>query len=284
MNRSQVLKKMHSIHNLPTLPMIALEVNRLLQDFDSPMDQLLDMLTKDQTLALKILRLVNSSFYGFKSKVKSLGHAITLLGYNTVRNAIITVAVIDTLSLKKALPEFQIDAFWIHAIRVAVLSRYLGAKTRLAAPEDGFTAGLLHDVGKVVMVDFFPVDLIAVLREAMDNGLSFYEAELKLGNCPHNLIGGWLAQRWMLPDSLRQAVQHHHGASDQVACSPLAVIVNTADNLAHMMNAEKGYQLRLDRQPEALRTAIVDALKNEGRWLVQVKQEMDAACSFFNKG
>lgn len=283
MNRSQVLKKMRSINNLPTLPVIALEVNRLLQDFDSPLEQLVELLSKDQALAVKILRLVNSSFYGFKSKVKTLGHAVTLLGYNTVRNAVITVSVIDSLALKTALPGFEINAFWIHAIRVAVLSRYLGIKTRLAASEDAFTAGLLHDIGKVVLADHFPDDLIAVLHEVAANGLPFYDAELKLGSCPHSLIGGWLAQQWMLPDCLRQAVQFHHSTSDQ-ARSPLVVIVATANCLAHMIDAESHYRLQLDRKPEILRTAIADALRCESRWFTEVKQEVDAACAFFKKG
>ncbi|RJQ80080.1 MAG: HDOD domain-containing protein [Desulfobacteraceae bacterium] len=284
MNRDQVLKKMRSINNLPTLPIIALEVNRLLQDFDSPLEQLVDLLSKDQSLVLKILRLVNSSFYGFKSKVKSVGHAVTLLGYNTVRNAVITVTVIDTLALKKELPEFKIEAFWKHAIQVAVLSRYLGVKTRLALPEDAFTAGLLHDIGKVVLADFFPAELIAILRAAGQDGLAFYDAELKLCSCPHNLIGAYLAQQWMLPETLNQAIQYHHSASEQASRSSLVVVVNTANNLAHMMNGEKGYQLQLDRKPEVIRAVIAEALKSGVNWYSEVKKEVDAVWSFLNKG
>lgn len=286
MNRSQLLKKMQSINNLPTIPIIALEVNRLLKDFESPVDELVQLLEKDQSLVVKILRLVNSSFYGFKSKVKSLRHSVTLLGYNTVRNAVVTVTVIDALSLKKELKGFEIGAFWRHSIQVAAMSRYLAAKTRLAACEDAFTAGLLHDIGKVVLASFFSDELARILSTAADQQTTFFDAEHKLDCTPHTLIGSYLAQRWMLPEDLANSIQYHHSDVNRSSQSQLIALVNIGNRLVHMMAGDAGYSLNPDHQQEGESSlhAIMNCMKNETNWLPQVKKDMDAACEFFSKG
>lgn len=287
MNRDQLLKKMKSINNLPTLPTIALEVNRLLQDCDTPIDQLTALIEKDQSLVVKILRLVNSSFYGFRSRVNNMRHAVTLLGFNTVRNAVVTVSIIDTLNLGKALKGFDIDGFWRHAIQVAVISRYIAAKSRLAPSEDAFTAGLVHDMGKVILASFFQEDLARIVEEMNNNPkLTFVEAEEKLDSCPHNLVGSYLAQRWLLPDALIKTIQYHHSRVDRSSQTRLISIVDVGNRLAHMMKGDPGYRLR----PETLQEnendtlAIVNCLKDQNDWLPALKKEMDAASHFFIKG
>jgi HD-like signal output (HDOD) protein len=149
-----MVAKIEKINNLPTLPSIALAVNKRLKDYDAPMEDLVALLEKDQSMVMKILRLVNSSFFGLKSTVKSVGHAVTLLGYNTVQNAVVTVSVIESLTLKNKIQDFEIDDFWKHSISVAVMSKFIAAHTRLASPEDAFTSGLLHDIGKIIWANF----------------------------------------------------------------------------------------------------------------------------------
>lgn len=284
MNRADLLHKLKSISNLPTLPVIVTEVNRLLIDYDSPLEQLAGLLEKDQILAIKLLRLVNSSFYGLRSKVKSLRHAVTLMGYNTVRNAIVSVAVMDTLALKNELDGFEIESFWRHSISVAVMSRHLALKTHLSPADDAFTAGLLHDIGKVVLANFFPETLLMILQEAKSRQLSFFDSELELNSCTHSLIGSYLAERWLLPEMLTRAIKYHHVGHGRLPVSNLVILVDLADALAHMLARDGAYHLNLDKLPHDIQPTISVALNNGQNWLLRVRHDIAQACDFFNKG
>lgn len=283
MSKSQMKAKLKSIQKLPTLPVIAMEVNRLLMDHNSSISDLVDLLEKDPALVMKILRLVNSSFYGFKSRVNSLQHAITLLGYNTIRNAVVTVAVMDTLLLKKELNGFEIDSFWQHAIGVAVVSRTLALKIRVVPTEDAFIAGLLHDIGKVVLANFFPSELANILAMANEEKHIFYEAEKAMDAWPHSHIGSYLAQSWMLPDALVQTIKYHHSSSKQIVSSDMIMVVNVANRLVHMMAGHNNYHLDLDCHSPSYEKILTEAFNGGKQWYTDVRQEMDDACQFFEK-
>ncbi|MBT8340721.1 MAG: HDOD domain-containing protein [Desulfatitalea sp.] len=284
MNRSQMQAKLQAVNNLPTLPVIAMEVNRLLMDAESPIDELLVLLERDPTLVMRILRLVNSSFYGFKSKVNNLRHAVTLLGYNTVRNAVVTVAVMDTLSLQKSIPGFNIDTFWTHAIETAVTSRYLAQQTGLVSADDAFIAGLLHDIGKVLLANFFPDTLVRLLDNIQNNGQTFHSAERSLNLWPHSHMGGFLAQRWALPEELVLTIKHHHAEASNPNITNMTTIIDVANRLAHMMSCHEGYHLDVDLDQPAVTTIMTKALDSDGKWYAEVKQATQEACNFFNKG
>jgi putative nucleotidyltransferase with HDIG domain len=283
MNRHQMQKKIDTITNMPTLPAIAMQVNRMLQDYDSPLERLVALLEKDQSLVLRILRLVNSSFFGFQSKVNSVRHAVALLGYNTIRNAVVTVAVIDTLALKKNLKGFEITTFWEHATQVALTSRFLAVHTRLVALEDAFTAGLLHDIGKVVLANYFPDELVRILEVQQTTGLTFLQAEQQLDSCPHALIGGLLVERWMLPEPLVAAIRHHHGPNNRSGFPHLSILVNLADSFTHIMGGQAHGIMPLDEVPAEIKEAITKTIKQAQEWYPQLKKEMFEACSFLKK-
>lgn len=284
MNRHQMLKKIDAINDLPTLPTIAMEVNQLLQDVNTPIEKLVELLERDQSMVLKILRLVNSSFYGFKSRINNLRHAVALMGYGTVQNAVVTVAVIDCLKTKHTLKGFDISLFWTHSIGVAVLCRHLAACTKLAAPEEAFTAGLVHDIGKVVLVNHFPEVLISLYEASTADGIGFYAAEKAGDTYPHNLIGGNLARRWMLPEPLYLSIRHHHGGTAQTRNAELSNLVAVSDTIVNVMHNRPGYRLGPDAIPKAVRDPVTAVLKDSASWFPDIKQKMAAACEFFNKG
>ena len=284
MNRQQMAKKMDAITNLPTLPAVAMEVNRMLQDVDSPIEKLMGVIEKDQSMVLKILRLVNSSFYGFKSKISSLRHAITLVGYSTVQNAVVTVAVIDCLKSRNSLNGFDISKFWTHSIRVAVLSRHLAASSSLAEPDSAFTAGLVHDIGKVVLANHFPDVFVNLYETMIRDEITFYAAEKSVDYFPHNRIGSKLARHWLLPEPLERSIRHHHGNAENGQTDRLAGLVAVADTLVNVMDHLAGYRLVIENLPLAVRTPITEILKDSARWFPEIKKDMASACEFFNKG
>jgi len=279
-----MIKAIDRISDLPTLPAVAMQVNSLLQDVDTPIEHLVEVLEKDQSMALKILRLVNSSFYGFKSRITSLRHAVSLMGYSTVQNAVVTVSVIDSLKVKKALKGFDIAQFWTHSIRVAVMSRHLAMQTRLAEPEAAFTAGLVHDIGKVVLADHFPDVFVGLMEATASEKTSFYQAETQRDTYPHNLIGSHLARRWMLPEQLNLAIRHHHGGVAQGLDAAFLGLVALSDTLVNVMDNLPGHRLAPEIMPQAISAPLTGVLKESASWFPDVKQEMAAACDFFNKG
>ena len=282
MNRHQMIKEIEGLRGLPTLPTVAMEVNRMLKDMETPIEKLVALLEKDQAMALKILRLVNSSFYGFKSKISSLRHAITLMGYNTVQNAVVVVSVIDSLSVSGKLKGFDITNFWPHSIRVAVMSRHLACLSKLSVPEDAFTAGLIHDIGKVVLVNHFPEVFVTVMESTAADGISFFDSEKKHGTYAHNLVGNVLAMKWMLPESLASAIRFHHNDTGRDV-EALTGLVTVADTLVNLMDGMKGHRLQPEMIPTVVRDPINKILKDSSRWYPTVNREMATACDFFIK-
>ncbi|MBT8359115.1 MAG: HDOD domain-containing protein, partial [Deltaproteobacteria bacterium] len=202
MDSKTMMKKLERIEDLPTLPTILFEVNTLLEDINTSAKKLSDTIENDQSMVVKILKLVNSSFYGLRSRVSDISNAVVLLGFNTVRNSVISVSIIEAFSVKNDLDGFDIKEFWKHSIAVAVTSKRLAEKCRVEAPDNCFVAGLLHDIGKLVLSQYFQDLFTRVWITAQKENLDFYEAEKKEISVKHPMIGSLLAKRWQFPDYL----------------------------------------------------------------------------------
>ncbi|MGD8882935.1 MAG: HDOD domain-containing protein, partial [Desulfobacterales bacterium] len=214
MDEQQILRKLDRIEEIPTLPTIVFELNKYLKDPDTSLKTVCETIEKDQAVALKILKLVNSAFYGFKTKISDLRNAIVLLGYNAVRNAIVSLSIINSFSKRVALVEFDISQFWKHSLAVAVTSKNIAQLSKKESPDNCFVGGLLHDIGKVILAQYFP-DLFekvwTTLQGTLQNeNLSFYEAEQKKLSIDHTKIGAHLASKWQLPEGLLEAIRWHH--------------------------------------------------------------------------
>jgi HD-like signal output (HDOD) protein len=283
MDRSQIVAKIENVKNLPTLPSIALAVNKLLKDYDSPMEDLVALLEKDQSMVMKILRLVNSSFFGFKSKVKSVGHAVTLMGYNTIQNAVITVSVIEALTLKNKIDRFEIDDFWRHSIRVAVMSKFIAMHTKLSSPEDAFTSGLLHDIGKIIWANFFPDELVCILQEVGKNNVTFIDAEKALDLPTHSILGSVLATHWMLPAAMVESIKYHHSGKNGMSNGHLKDVVRLSDRIVHMMEGDNGHHLELESFDRDVQDPAIKFFQNNPDWLKTISGEMTKACEFLEQ-
>lgn len=281
MDTKTFFRRLDRISDIPTLPVVATRVNKMLQDYDISINKLSETIEKDQAIVSKILRLVNSAFYGFQSKISSIPHAMVLLGFNTVRNAVISVSIIDALSGGGAIKEFDIKGFWGHSVAVAVTSRRLAEKTRLAVPDEAFVAGLLHDVGKVILVRYFSELFSKVLALIDKEGLSFYEAEKKLLPADHAQIGGHLAQKWQLPISLIETITYHHAIKENSSNLNLLMIVHVANIIANNFEAvSEGAPDFSMVYPEAAKI-MAPQLETVTDWYPGVETEIESACEFF---
>ena len=280
MDKTAMMKKLDQIDDLPTLPVIALELNRILQNYDAPINQVTALVEKDQAMVPRILKLVNSAFFGFRSRISNIGHAVSLLGFNMIRSAVVSVAVIDAFA-DRELSGLDMSVFWTHSIKVAVLSRHLAASRQMENPEDAFTAGLIHDIGKIVLRQYFPDQFKAVWEKMKQDKMDFTVAERQVCPLTHARIGAHLTKKWQLPQSLVDAVRYHHTTS-RVASNPdLVLAVHTADRISHGMVAESDGPLTLPDLHADARKRFSRQIDTFLGWCPGVCEEIDEACRFF---
>lgn len=214
MKLSRIKETIELVRDLPTLPAVAVKVNTLLNDPSSSACDLASVIEKDQSITAKILKLVNSAQYNLSHKVNNVTQAISLLGYRNISYIVMTIAVFDTL---KAATDSVFDRreFWIHSIATALLSKRIAVESAYPVPEDLFTAGLLHDIGKVFMDGYMNEDFMEIANLAEKKGISFYAAERELFDVHHALVGEWIARTWQLPLHVTAVIKHHHQEVDQ---------------------------------------------------------------------
>lgn len=197
------------IYDLPSFPIVINKLTEVAEDPDSSSKDLADVMTSDQGLSAKVLKLVNSAFYSFSTPVSSLQHAITLLGYNTVRSLALSVSVKNMF--KDSPGSFPQERFWEHSLATALGAKLFAERNRFLMRDEVFTAGLLHDVGVLLEARYFPEELEQIIGLVQQgNGMPFHEAEEQVLGINHTLLGAWLAEKWRLPGALRQPILRHH--------------------------------------------------------------------------
>lgn len=209
LDHARVAALMASVTELPTLPAIATRVSSVARDPDSTVRDMAAVISQDQALTANLLRVVNSAYFGFIRRISSVFEAINLLGYNEVVKMAFTVAVIRELNYDSA-NRFDRNAFWCHAVCVANASQALAEQLHCAPRDDAFTAGLLHDMGKLILDQFFPDAFGEILHLIREEGLTSCEAEMGHLGTTHAQIGEWIARSWLLPEATIASIRHHH--------------------------------------------------------------------------
>ncbi len=281
MDEQQILAKLDRIKEIPTLPTIVFELNKHLRDPDTSIKTVCDTIEKDQAIALKILKLVNSAFYGFKSKISDLRNAVVLLGYNAVRNAIVSISVINSFPKRVKLMDFDISQFWKHSLAVAVTSKNIAQLSGKESPDNCFVGGLLHDVGKVILAQYFPNLFETVWSTLQNEHLTFYEAEQKSLPIDHAKIGAHLAAKWQLPQGLIEAIRWHHDFQPQSKSANFVQNIYLANFIINAYDLDP--ELRLDlsnMHPEVIKF-MMNMTEDVGDWYTGLTGEIDAAYSFF---
>lgn len=215
-----------SVSQLPSLePVIA----RLLASFeDGEVDNnvLANEISQDQALVARVLRLANSSFYGLQSQVSSIREAVMVLGFRNVRAAVVAIAVTRCF-VDRHVPGFNAMEFWKHSTAVGIAAREIARRCRRPA-DVAFTAGIVHDIGVLVLMSVAPDEMACVLEYGRQHGCMVRDAERAVLGTDHPTIGACLAKRWNLPAVLAEAIALHHSPEDATADS-IANLVHLAD-------------------------------------------------------
>ncbi len=200
---------LEKLNDIPTLPMVANQVTNLINDPNSSSGDIAEVLRKDQVLTAKVLKLVNSPYYGIPGDVTDVQRALAFLGFNTLAQLVLSISVFS-LFPKDEESFFSVLDFWNHALATAVASEKLAKHIGHEKPEECFTCGLLHDVGKLVLKQIAPSEFESLVKVAKTNEISFIEAEEKLNIPTHGYLGEHIAEKWRLPQVIRSSIRYHH--------------------------------------------------------------------------
>ncbi len=197
------------LDELPTLPTIVYELSRVINDPMSSTGDIQKIMSNDQSLTTKVLKLANSAYYAIPGGVTSLQRAIGYIGYDTIHQLVLSASIITALDAKSS-NAFDLTQFWKHAIGVAMTAETTARFVSYKTPSDLFTCGLVHDMGKVASYIIAPDVFGETIAFAKANGLSLHEAEEQMAAPKHTVIGRELASKWRLPAIIQASAAHHH--------------------------------------------------------------------------
>jgi putative nucleotidyltransferase with HDIG domain len=224
---------MQGVQDLPSLPAVVMELLGSIEQENIDISVLAKKVSYDQALTAKTLRLANSSSFGLQVKVATIQQAITFLGFQTTRN-LITAAAVTGCFPNGLCPGFNDKGFWRHSIATAACARSLARRLRFNQ-DVAFTAGLLHDIGRLVLVTGHPQAYAAVLAWRTREDSDWEDAERAVLGVDHVEAGVALAEHWNFSDTMRQAIAWHH-APETPGAGFLAAIVHVANAVVHALD------------------------------------------------
>ncbi|MCP4149065.1 MAG: HDOD domain-containing protein [bacterium] len=196
---------------LPTLPIIFTEFNKLMSRPYVSTKQIAELIKKDQSMVVKILQLSNSALYAKRQKINNLTNAITYLGTETLRNIILQISLVRIFKFESGdIPDFNPAAFWEHSLATAYFTDIMVKNLRLPPDENIYIGGLLHDIGKVLIYEFYPEKFEDIILKQLEEEKEDLEAEKDVLGVDHAEIGGFLAEEWKFKKDIVNAIENHH--------------------------------------------------------------------------
>jgi HD-like signal output (HDOD) protein len=257
---AELKQRISKLSELPTLPQVVQTVVAKIAQPSTSAEDLARVLERDQVLAAKVLRLANSPFYGFPSRIASVDHAVVVLGLNVVKGLTLCASALDIIQ------EAGMHQLWRHSLGVAMTSQIIARRLGLKNPEDVFVAGLLHDLGKVVLYLKAPEIWNQVEALSKANRTYMLDTEQTILDFTHAEVAGWLADAWHLPVVLREPMLFHHQPAAAQTARVQTAIVHVADLLVKAMGCGQSGD------------DLVPALAPEAWALVNLPDEVLAEC------
>jgi len=222
--RTEIIRIIKDTRSLPTLPGIITRLSSLAEDGRVSVDEMARVVTSDQVLSAKVLKLVNSPFYGFSGRISTVSKALILLGVNVVKSLAISSSIFDIM-------EKNIVGLWEHSLGAAVAADIIARELNLPEREEISTAALLHDIGKVIIKIKLEEDYDHLVNVIKEKELPMIDCERELFNIDHAEIGEWLGKAWLLPEKLIEPIACHHHVEKSNAQRAKTAVVHVADVL-----------------------------------------------------
>jgi len=230
-----VEKILSFIDYLPPLPYVAGELITLLHNENSNLRDIIKVIEKDPSLSVNVLKTANSAFYGLSYKVSSIEHAVNLIGLKEVASLCLSWGITTALKPAPGTKTMDLKAFWEHSIATGIIAKIFCKEFHIRIQDSLYLAGLIHDIGKVVLDRFTHEIYSEAIRLTYEKNISLREAEKEIIGEFHDKVGGYLLSKWKLPDMFVEVAAHHHSignASDKNI--DLVAIISLSNQIARL--------------------------------------------------
>jgi putative nucleotidyltransferase with HDIG domain len=249
MGRQEALKQFGDKLTLPSLPDVVMRISAMIDDPNVGLQEMGTLVARDPAITARVLRLANSGYYGLSQQVTNAEQAATVIGARALRNVAMQVSILQRYEHLKNVPDFDLDEVWQHSILTAQVAQGLAEscfrRTGLA-PDDFYACGLLHDVGKVVMLEGLGDEYLDCVRHARRTGVTLHVSEADQLGYTHVDVGALLAQQWQLPDKVSAAIEFHHGPTAEIVAHPHVGVIAIADQIAYRASSST-FESALDK-------------------------------------
>ena len=257
----------HKVENISTLPTVPGVLKRLSLVLEKPRITIVEIsafISSDPALTTKILKMVNSAIYGFPGRIASVSHATMLLGLNVIKGLLLGVSVFELM-------QKTMNGLYEHSLGCAIASRIIATKKGVKEPEEVSVAGLLHDIGKVILALEYPAEYQAAMNEAQAKTISIFDAENIQFNATHANVGSWLAEKWRFPRSLIDVIEFHH----RPALSKNAPLETAIVHMADILVRARGFGFAGEIFVPEVNTIAYELLKLSESDIKDVLKEME---------
>lgn len=221
MNPDLSLRLAAAVEQMPAFPKSVQKILELTRDVACAPKDLVQVIDRDPVVTVKVLRVVNSAYYGLAKQITSVNHAVVFLGFNTIKNLALSMAAIGMLP-SNPLAGFDGQRYLLHSLTTAAIARQLALRLPQIDPHDAFIAGLLHDFGKVVVAQFMPAEFRRSVEMSLWNEQPLHQALFEVIGVDHAEVGAMLAEKWRFAPDLVDTIRHLHTPeqcdTDMLAC------------------------------------------------------------------
>lgn len=229
-----IISELERVDDLPTIPTSLARIMQIVQNPNAEFYDLVGAVESDQSLATKILKVANSPFFGCTRTVENLERAVSMIGFNEVRNIAIGLTAFQTLHRRSGTVRFERDKFWRHSYACGFVSHFISESMGFGNQEYAFVGGLIHDIGKVTLDSYFPRQFAAVLEDLSNPPNTFIASELRTLDVGHDEVGRFICNHWKLPEDICSGVGGHHNPKN--AKHPLAYLIFLANHMVHQLD------------------------------------------------
>lgn len=241
------------LEEIPTFSQSVFRILELTGDINSPTKELVAQITHDPILTAKVLKLVNSAFFGLSRVVDSIQQSVVYVGINTIKNLAISVAAMGALPRTNS-AGLDMNHFWLHSLMTASIAKLMAQQRGVAQSEVSsyFISGLLHDIGQIIFSQAKPDEYRVILEEAKQHEKSIDQLELEIFGINHAEFGALLGEKWQLPPDIVTAIRCHHAPVENEGNTDLNKTIFVANNICKTLEEEGELIARQDEYPDAV--------------------------------
>ncbi|MDY6842961.1 MAG: HDOD domain-containing protein, partial [Thermodesulfobacteriota bacterium] len=269
--KKNIIKQIEKLGHIPSLPHILLKLWEVTNDESFSTSNVEMIISQDPSLTGRILKMVNSPYYGLGCNISSISHAITVVGIRTVRSLTLTASVFKVFETFEGNKGFNVGIFWWHSLSSAIAARMLAQKVHYDLPEEAFVSGLLHDIGKLILFKSFPKDYGNILERA-NQDIRIIDLEEEYFEINHCEVGRWITDKWNLSPFVSDAIAYHHQEEHMISSAVRLVKIIYLANLMSYGDSVSGSATIRNLGEKWLGISLADIEEIQSNLLPEVKK------------